>query len=200
MPRKINRLKASQKILAAAQRVIAQVGFQGANLEMIAKEAGLSKAALYLYFPNKENLFLRALEEGFDNMVQKVKEAAELAERPVDKLKAVISSQLSFMERHRDFLKAFLLERRGLGCSPGDKDFMRLREKGIAYTDFVAGIISQGIKTGIFQAANPRKLAFCLIELIKAVVVGRIIGLSSDPLVKEITLVEDLFFKGILVK
>lgn len=200
MPKKINKLDAAKKILAAAQKVIGRAGFQGANLAMIAKEAGLSKAALYLYFPNKENLFLKALEDGLDHMVYNAKEAAAKAETPVDKVKAVIASQLAFMERHQDFLKAFILERRGLSCAPGDKGFMRLREKRIAYTDFVAGIISQGIKEGIFQAKDPRKAAFFLIELIKAMVVGRIIGLSSDPLAQEITLVEDLFFKGIMAK
>lgn len=44
-------------ILEAALAVFGSKGFQGACLEQIAEEAGISKATIYLYFGNKEELF-----------------------------------------------------------------------------------------------------------------------------------------------
>ncbi|HYG26085.1 MAG TPA: TetR family transcriptional regulator [Caulobacteraceae bacterium] len=45
------------EILAAALEVFAERGFQAARLEEVAKRAGVSKGALYLYFETKADLF-----------------------------------------------------------------------------------------------------------------------------------------------
>ncbi len=198
MIRKNDREQKSQNILEATRKVIAKVGFQGANLEMIAKNAGLSKAALYLYFPSKDHLFLRAVEDGFDKMISNVTGAVEETEGVMKKLKRFIAAQLSFMEEHRNFLKALLLERRGLNSGPRDKGFLMLREKAHQYTDYAARIIEEGIEGGMFRPLDPRKCAFSLIQLIRGAVVARVIGISDDPLDKEIAHVEEIFFRGVL--
>lgn len=46
-----------QEIVAAALDVFTERGFAAARLEEIAARAGVSKGTLYLYFPNKEELF-----------------------------------------------------------------------------------------------------------------------------------------------
>src|SRR6059058_3898317 len=46
-----------QQIIDAALAVFGERGLAAARLEDIAKRAGLSKGTIYLYFPNKEELF-----------------------------------------------------------------------------------------------------------------------------------------------
>ena len=46
-----------RQILTAALEVFGEHGLAAARLEDIAKRAGLSKGTIYLYFPNKEELF-----------------------------------------------------------------------------------------------------------------------------------------------
>ncbi len=46
-----------QEIVDAALDVFAERGFAAARLDDVAKRAGISKGTLYLYFPNKEELF-----------------------------------------------------------------------------------------------------------------------------------------------
>lgn len=46
-----------RQILEAALEVFAERGLSDARLEDIAKRAGVSKGTIYLYFPNKEELF-----------------------------------------------------------------------------------------------------------------------------------------------
>ncbi len=48
------------EILDAALRVFARCGLHKTNLEEVAKEAGISKGTIYLYFKNKEELFVAA--------------------------------------------------------------------------------------------------------------------------------------------
>lgn len=49
-------------VLAAAREVFAEVGFQRASLESIARRAGFSKGAVYSNFDSKDELFLALLE------------------------------------------------------------------------------------------------------------------------------------------
>jgi len=46
-----------EKVIAAALRLIIEQSFQHASMEAIAREAGVSKATLYAYFPSKNKLF-----------------------------------------------------------------------------------------------------------------------------------------------
>ncbi|HLH76622.1 MAG TPA: TetR family transcriptional regulator [Candidatus Binataceae bacterium] len=49
-------------ILDAALRVFAELGFSAARMEQVAAAAGVSKAALYLYFPSKDALLQAVLD------------------------------------------------------------------------------------------------------------------------------------------
>src|SRR5438128_10581622 len=64
-----------RQILSAALAVFAERGLAAARLEDIAKRAGVSKGTIYLYFPNKEELFREMVRE----MVVGHLEAAERA-------------------------------------------------------------------------------------------------------------------------
>src|SRR5579885_947797 len=50
------------RFLQAAARVFAQVGYEEANINIIAEQAGLGKGTIYLYFPSKQDLFLALLQ------------------------------------------------------------------------------------------------------------------------------------------
>lgn len=52
-----------QAIIMAGLEHFYQFGFVGAKMEAIAKEVGLSKGTLYLYFNSKETLFLAIIEQ-----------------------------------------------------------------------------------------------------------------------------------------
>lgn len=52
-----------KKILDAAKKVFEDYGYNGARMQQIADEAGISKASLHYYFRSKENLFDRIFDE-----------------------------------------------------------------------------------------------------------------------------------------
>eukprot|EP01132_Coremiostelium_polycephalum_P009542 gene9542-11697_t len=47
-----------QQILDGANRVFSQMGFDAASMNDITREAGVSKGTIYVYFNNKEELFI----------------------------------------------------------------------------------------------------------------------------------------------
>src|SRR6476660_8545742 len=52
-----------QQIIAAALTVFGERGLANARLQDIADRAGVSKGTIYLYFPNKEELFREMIRQ-----------------------------------------------------------------------------------------------------------------------------------------
>ena len=50
------------QVVAGARAVFMREGFEGASVDEIARDAGVSKATLYSYFPDKQHLFLEVLK------------------------------------------------------------------------------------------------------------------------------------------
>lgn len=71
------------EILAAALEVFAERGFHSARLEEVAKKAGVSKGALYLYFETKADLFRAVVRDAISPNLEQVK-AMAVAVAPFD--------------------------------------------------------------------------------------------------------------------
>lgn len=90
-----------QKFLEAGARVFVREGYVGANMELVAKDAGLSRAALYKHFDNKGDLFASVAE-----MLQQsaADASAELAAAALADGNAGADAIVDFMSaRHRRF-------------------------------------------------------------------------------------------------
>lgn len=59
----IKRGRKYDQVVAGARAVFMSQGFEGASVDLIAKEAGVSKATLYSYFPDKRVLFIEVAKE-----------------------------------------------------------------------------------------------------------------------------------------
>ena len=71
------------EILAAALEVFAERGFQAARLEEVARRAGVSKGALYLYFETKADLFRAVVTDAVSPNIERVKAVAS-ADLPLE--------------------------------------------------------------------------------------------------------------------
>jgi len=58
------------ELVAAAQRAIAAHGPDGARLNRIAEEAGLTSGAVLYYYPNIDDLMLEALRAGMERFYE----------------------------------------------------------------------------------------------------------------------------------
>jgi len=64
------------KIMDAAFAVFSRLGFERASMDDIAKEAGVSKGALYLYYKSKDTIIGRLLQVFFDQALKQVRSLA----------------------------------------------------------------------------------------------------------------------------
>jgi AcrR family transcriptional regulator len=66
-----------QRLLAIAIERFGERGYRGTSVSEIARAAGLTQAAVYAYFPNKEALFEAAVDEDAGAIIERARERAE---------------------------------------------------------------------------------------------------------------------------
>lgn len=67
--REKDKIRNRDLLLDAAERLIAIRGYAMTKIEDVAEEAGFSKATIYNYFENKEELFIALIDRKFEEMV-----------------------------------------------------------------------------------------------------------------------------------
>ena len=85
------------QVLAGAREVFLREGFEGASVDQIARDAGVSKATLYSYFPDKQALFMAVLTMECQLQSDQAM-GIEILQRPVpEALYAIAHSFLEFL-------------------------------------------------------------------------------------------------------
>jgi len=92
---KVEAAKTRKEIIGAARRVFHRHGVVRSTLEKIAKEAGVTRGAVYWHFENKAALFLAMREDVFESMLAPVDELL-LSNQFADPLDAIEASLHEF--------------------------------------------------------------------------------------------------------
>jgi AcrR family transcriptional regulator len=150
------------EILAAALDLFTERGFQATRLEDVARRAGLSKAAIYLYFKDKTAL-LKAIVEA--TATANITTAAELIDRHRGPAAPVICELLELLAtrmtetRLPDLMKLIISEAR---AHPDVGRFYLENVMGRALPLF-RGLIERGIASGEFREVDADLTVKCLI-------------------------------------
>lgn len=86
-----------RQILDAALAVFAERGLAAARLDDIAKRAGLSKGTIYLYFPNKEELFREVIRTSVISFIERGEARLEEVGDPLQALDAWLEGYWAFL-------------------------------------------------------------------------------------------------------
>jgi AcrR family transcriptional regulator len=122
--------RSREEILDATRRVLLRKGVGGTTLEAVAREVGMSKTALYYYFPSKDALLFELIFGTYKSHAEGVEDAVAGAADGPDALRAMIRQSVwDFGSRLDDFRLAFLY---GQASSPGsvhvsEEQFARIR-------------------------------------------------------------------------
>lgn len=108
--RVINRDKLEADIVAEAVRVFAECGYEGASIATVAENAGLSKQNLMYYFPTKQALYQRVLDDVLDEWLDRMDLLADPAQEPRDMLRAYIQAKLRFSREHPWASRVYAME------------------------------------------------------------------------------------------
>jgi AcrR family transcriptional regulator len=90
-----------QQILATAQRLFAELGYDATSLQMIAKEMGLTKAAVY-HFRARTDILHAAMQPGIQRLEALVDEAAAIRGRRA-RIEHLMSGYVDFVVQKRHY-------------------------------------------------------------------------------------------------
>lgn len=142
-----------KQILDAAFAVFAERGLAAARLEDIAKQAGVSKGTIYLYFPNKEALFREVVHS---TVIENIERAEAALERGGDPREALMAWMESYWEWLRSpvFPAMHRLVNSELHSFP---DLAAFYATGVIERAqrLVSGLIERVMDTGDFRRADP---------------------------------------------
>ncbi|GAK50917.1 transcriptional regulator, TetR family [Candidatus Moduliflexus flocculans] len=88
------------EMIAAAEKLFTQYGFEQVTMDAVAKEAEFTKRTLYQYFPSKEDLFFAVVLRGFQQMFASMSGASERATNGFEKLQLVARAYYQFYKDH----------------------------------------------------------------------------------------------------
>lgn len=99
------------EILAAAERIFVEHGYEGATIRKIADEVGLSSTALYMHFPDKGEILQEICRETFDKLI--AANQAILAEggAPEAQLRRMLDAYVTFGFQHPNAYRLVYLTR-----------------------------------------------------------------------------------------
>ncbi len=89
-----------RQLVALGERLFTENAFDEISMAAIAREAGISKALLYHYFPSKRDFFAATLAEGAEALRLAVE--PDPAASPAEALLASLGAYLVWVEDHRD--------------------------------------------------------------------------------------------------
>jgi TetR/AcrR family transcriptional regulator len=108
--RVINRDKLEADIVAEAVRVFAESGYEGASIATVADNAGLSKQNLMYYFPTKQALYQRVLDDVLDEWLDRMDNLADPNQAPSDMLRSYVQAKLRFSREYPWASRVYAME------------------------------------------------------------------------------------------
>ena len=152
-----------EQIIKAALEVFGECGLANARLQDIAERAGVSKGTIYLYFPNKEELFREMVRQTAVAAIERA-EQANVPGTPTNQLLAFMRGYWAFV-RSPPFATIYRLVLGELHQFP---DLARFYADEVVARGqkLMAGIISRGIDAGEFREIDPMVAARMLVAII----------------------------------
>jgi AcrR family transcriptional regulator len=164
-------INSKKRILIAALQVFSEYGYKGASMRMIASSARISIGGVYLYFTNKEELYLTLIKERFDDFSAQVKTSISEIEDPVKAISTFVISYLEYVRNHKEFI---LTQGREHGFAFGidvKREFFNEQR------NLIEEIIKRGMQSGVFTECNAKEAT----KIIMGTLRGFILSIVVDP-------------------
>ncbi|MCU6432372.1 TetR/AcrR family transcriptional regulator [Undibacterium sp. Jales W-56] len=153
-----NRDKLETEILEQAVRLFAECGYEGTSIATIAEQVGLSKQNLLYYFPSKQALYQRVLDDVLNAWLERMNSLADDSREPEELLRDYIVAKLRFSRERPWGSRVYAMEVIG-GAKVYGAD---IRKKVVPLLRKDIEIFEKWITEGKIAAVNPTHLLFAI--------------------------------------
>jgi AcrR family transcriptional regulator len=176
-------------ILAAAARVFARHGLEGATIEMVAREAEVAVGTIYLYFASRDDLFLSLTVARVGELRACYEEIQARGLEPLAELHAIAQAYLGYLRESRELFLAqqsvvYSQLRKRLRRAAELKTFEHVMDLVHAVWELYERTVRRAFDAGLIaNAMGPKKTA----AVIWASINGAFMLLGDDNLFGKIT-------------
>ncbi len=137
-----------QRILDAAIEVIASHGFFHSRVSEIADRAGVADGTIYLYFKNKDELLMAAIDSAFHRFIARAQAALREISDPREKLRRMAFLHLEALGSNRSLAIVFQTELRHSAKFLSEFSHNMMVE----YFDLIKSVLKEGQEAHVFRA------------------------------------------------
>jgi len=152
------RQQRTQQILQVSAQLIQEKGFQGMTLQDVAEKLDFTKAALYYYVHDKQDVLFRIFMQTLEMALEAVKKIVEGELSPPEKLRAFIDHQVHMIAEHPELFTVYFNEKTQLTEEHAATASAMERQ----IVDAIAVVFQQGVKEGYFRDVEPMVAAFAI--------------------------------------
>jgi AcrR family transcriptional regulator len=183
-----------QSILDQAQQRFFAHGYHGVSIRDIVQACGLSNAALYYHFGNKQNLYVEVIREFVASVVQPVQEAEAGSGSSRERLTRMVLAFARFISDSRSELHMLL---RDLTECEGEEIQQLIPEvTGQVLAPFTA-VLDDGIAAGEIRAVDVHRISFLLMGMLNSLAARRMRGPVPETLAEDVDLAISTLYEGI---
>ncbi len=154
------------RVREAALRLFAAHGFEATGIRDIARDAGVSTAALYHYMSSKHDLLIDIMRDGLHRLTAGAQTVIKETGSPADRLSALVRWHVLYHGREQLMSLVSDNELRALSSSQL-KSMIKLRDR---YEVLWRDALAAGVESGDFVVRNPKLTRLALLHMCSGVV------------------------------
>ncbi len=183
-----------RRILQEAAREFARLGFDQANINIIAEQAGIGKGTIYLYFENKRELFLIMLRAIAQAHISAIRTALASPGALQDRLEHLYSAFVHLAAQDRDSFNVYMSALYGVNRTFQAEAMKLMRD----YVAIIALILETSQANGEIRSANIEASALMVLSQTESYVLSAItLGQSEQALARQAPEVARLILHGL---
>jgi len=185
-----------ERILDAAVAVFAEKGFFSSRVSDIADRAGVADGTVYLYFKNKEEILMTAINTAFDAFMIHARTELDKIADPAERLRRLAFLHLDALGSNRNLAVVFQMELRQSTRFLSEFSHHHM----IEYLTLARTAISDGQANGRFRPEMPAKVvANCFFGALDEMVTSWVLSEHDFRLANVADTVVDVFLNGMRV-
>ncbi len=185
-----------QHILETATRLFIERGYRGLAMRQIAEALGVSKAALYYYFKDKEELLLAILNAHLEAMEEDFQRVLAEPGHTRQKVHALMRCILAQPAEQRAVIRLFSQEKAHL--SPAARQVFE-RAYHERFIRPIVRLLEQGMEKGELRSVNPWLAAWALLGMMYPYFYPHYSN-SLPPAEEVIAPLAEIFLEGLATK
>ena len=148
------------RILDAAERLLARFGYRKMTMDDLAREAGVGRRTIYLYFPGKEEVTLSSIDRVVDRIQEQLRTIASEPAPADDRMRRMLVTRvLARFDQVHDYHQS--LDDLFAALRPA---YMARRERYFdAEAHIFAEVLQEGQCLGVFAPLDPIQTAHSLL-------------------------------------